>query len=79
MGQVKIIFFYENSENESMFLPSKRVTNSGHFALRHTGMYRDLHGRHWILDTGCWMLDVGYWIYEIGYRILKIGYWILDI
>ena len=25
--------FFENSEYESMFLPSKRVTNSGHFAL----------------------------------------------
>ena len=35
LGQNHI--FYENPEYESMFLPSKRVTNSGHFALNKLG------------------------------------------
>ena len=36
-GLGKNHFFFENPEYESMFLPSKRVTNSGHFALNELG------------------------------------------
>ena len=49
-GLCQYHIFYENPEYESMFLPSKRVTNSGHFDLseshvRGTWTNLDIHGR----------------------------------